>query len=572
MSESALGLEAFLATAILLLYTLIGHSIEVHRITWIHESGVAILLGIFAGGIMYYAADTVIRFNDAAFFYFILPPIIFAAGYNLKKRSFFRNIGAITAYGVIGTVITCTIITAIASLLSSWHWIIAGARGSVDLYVTLRPIDCMFLAAVLSSTDTVAALSLVKEDQHPKLNSIVFGEGVVNDAISILLFRTIDNYVGAKPTDSLNLDYSATGMIFLQFVYLTVASLAIGIVVGLISSRLLKITPSLKDHPWKETSIIFLVGYMSYIIAELLDLSGIMTLFFCGVTIGHYGFYNISEKARQTTSISFNSISHVAEAFLFAYLGLTVYAYGGQDWAFGFIFLMILAIMIARGVSLISMNLFYYFATCRRVRAKFSEVAVVWFSGLIRGAIAFALILQVPSAHYRGVLVTTTLGICLVTTLFFGAAMPAFIRMVGIKSDGTDIPSSYVPLLSDQHENNQDVYESIDENGNNGTADSSVRTRSDSATTKLHGRWRQFDDRYLKPFFGGSESDNPENRSEVSSNGTPVQSRMNEQPLYRSFSAQIGSLNGPNGLHPRTISMESFQAPNQNNERASLMD
>ena len=39
--------------------------------------------------------------------------------------------------------------------------------------------------------DTVAALTLVKEQYYPVLNSILFGEGIFNDAVSILLFRSV---------------------------------------------------------------------------------------------------------------------------------------------------------------------------------------------------------------------------------------------------------------------------------------------------------------------------------------------------------------------------------------------
>lgn len=56
----------------------------------------------------------------------------------------------------------------------------------------LHTKECLLLAAVLCATDTVAALTIVKEKSFPTLNSILFGEGVVNDAISILLFRAVE--------------------------------------------------------------------------------------------------------------------------------------------------------------------------------------------------------------------------------------------------------------------------------------------------------------------------------------------------------------------------------------------
>ena len=56
----------------------------------------------------------------------------------------------------------------------------------------------MYFAALLSATDSVAAVSIVKEKYYPKLNAILFGESVMNDAISIVLFRTIRNITSSK--------------------------------------------------------------------------------------------------------------------------------------------------------------------------------------------------------------------------------------------------------------------------------------------------------------------------------------------------------------------------------------
>ena len=48
---------------------------------------------------------------------------------------------------------------------------------------------------MLCATDTVAALTIVKEKSFPTLNSILFGEGVVNDAVAILLFHAVEGLI-----------------------------------------------------------------------------------------------------------------------------------------------------------------------------------------------------------------------------------------------------------------------------------------------------------------------------------------------------------------------------------------
>ncbi len=76
----------------------------------IHESGVAILLGLLTSFILFWAQgfkqEGTFGFDESIFFTLILPPIIFAAGYNLKRRRFFSNFGGITLFGVLGTILT----------------------------------------------------------------------------------------------------------------------------------------------------------------------------------------------------------------------------------------------------------------------------------------------------------------------------------------------------------------------------------------------------------------------------------------------------------------------------------
>jgi len=125
------------------------------------------------------------QFKESTFFVFILPPIIFAAGYNVKKRNFVSNFGYIALFGVFGTLISFIVLS---SLILLWNDALNNSTSSLRL----SQKECLLLASVLCATDTVAALTIVKEKTYPTLNSILFGEGVVNDAVSILLFRAVE--------------------------------------------------------------------------------------------------------------------------------------------------------------------------------------------------------------------------------------------------------------------------------------------------------------------------------------------------------------------------------------------
>lgn len=111
--------------------------------------------------------------------------MVLAAGYSLRRRNFIKNLGVILGLGIVGTFISMVIFSLLLITASETEvsWLPHEKR--------LSRLECLILAAVLCATDTVAALSIVKESSFPKLNAILFGEGIVNDAVSILLFETV---------------------------------------------------------------------------------------------------------------------------------------------------------------------------------------------------------------------------------------------------------------------------------------------------------------------------------------------------------------------------------------------
>ena len=203
------------------------------------------------------------EFDAESFFAVILPPIIFAAGYNLRKKEFFENLKYILLYGVLGTFINFATISALGWSLSQTDFFV-----DKDL---LSAADCMLMACVLASTDTVAALTLVKPERYPKLNAILFGEGVVNDAVSILLFNTVkQTIVGGDIGGSTIIDICG------NFVYLSLMSILLGVLFALTLALVFKRVHTFSEAPLIETCLIMLVGYSSYLLPEILELSGII--------------------------------------------------------------------------------------------------------------------------------------------------------------------------------------------------------------------------------------------------------------------------------------------------------
>ncbi|KAI5566503.1 hypothetical protein BDE02_13G024600 [Populus trichocarpa] len=293
--------------ALLCACIIIGHLLEEHR--WANESITALLLGLCAGGVVLLvrkgASSHLLKFSEDLFFLYLLPPIIFNAGFQVKKKRFFKNFSTILLFGIFGTVISFCII----SLGVFWIFRKIGVE-------SLSLKDHLAIGAIMSATDSVCTLQVLSQDETPFLYSIVFGEGVVNDATSIVLFNSV------QTLDFHNIDGLTVLKLIGTFLYLLFTSTALGIAVGLLSAFIIKTLYFGRHSTDREFALMILMAYLSYLLAELLNLSGILTVFFCGIVMSHYTWHNVTESSRITTKHAFATMSFIAETFIFLYVGM----------------------------------------------------------------------------------------------------------------------------------------------------------------------------------------------------------------------------------------------------------
>ena len=133
-----------------------------------------------------------LKFNDKTFFFVCLPPIVFASGFNMQRGNFFSNIKNILIFGCISTFV-CFFVFSVLTIYIKDLGFMKQYSGKTGLWqdLQLTSPECMLMCSLLCSSDVVAAISLISYDEQPKLFSIVFGEGIINDAVSIILFNTV---------------------------------------------------------------------------------------------------------------------------------------------------------------------------------------------------------------------------------------------------------------------------------------------------------------------------------------------------------------------------------------------
>ncbi|KAL7251996.1 hypothetical protein ACSBR1_013780 [Camellia fascicularis] len=296
-----------LFVALLCTCIVLGHLLEENR--WMNESITALIIGLCTGVVILLTSggtnSHLLVFSEDLFFIYLLPPIIFNAGFQVKKKQFFRNFMTIMMFGAIGTLISFAIISFGAMNLFKKMNI-----GSLDIG------DYLAIGAIFSATDSVCTLQVLNQDETPLLYSLVFGEGVVNDATSIVLFNAIHSF------DLTNINSSTLLQLVGNFLYLFFTSTLLGVAAGLLSAFIIRKLYFGRHSTDREVALMMLMAYLSYMLSELFFLSAILTVFFCGIVMSHYTWHNVTESSRVTTKHAFATLSFMCEIFIFLYVGM----------------------------------------------------------------------------------------------------------------------------------------------------------------------------------------------------------------------------------------------------------
>eukprot|EP00842_Homolaphlyctis_polyrhiza_P005648 jgi/Hompol1/6084/HPOL_000615-RA len=353
-----------------------------------------------------------VTFDHRYFFNLLLPPIILHSGYDMKRQNFFKNFGSILVFAFIGTFISTLVIGGLSFVIIS--------TGLFNLSMPF--LDCLVFGAILSSTDPVTILSIFQQLKvEPKLYAIIFGESILNDSVAIVLFSTLGKFQGK----SFTLSTLVQGI--MTFLAVFTGSVMIGITIALITALVLKHT-KLHEFPSLESCLILLWAYSTYLLSNAIQLSGIVSLLFCGIVMKHYAYDNMSLRTRRTTKYMFRVLSQLSENFVFIYLGVALFTKVDEAFYPGLIIATLFVIMFARYVSTIPLAEIINFVSAQVNRHRSlanpspaipkNHQLMLWWAGL-RGAIAFALAYDVEGPSGPAIR-TTTLVVCVVSIVVLG--------------------------------------------------------------------------------------------------------------------------------------------------------
>nr|XP_049692733.1 sodium/hydrogen exchanger 7 isoform X4 [Helicoverpa armigera] len=469
------SLNLLIYTCLLTLTVLTIWVFKHRRVSWLHETGLAVIYGLIVGAIIRYAASTnqvtyinvhpapetkynlsvppdMLRlhfpdkmqvssgdapvpnktyaysfrgeivnveqneidlkatFDPEIFFNIILPPIIFHAGYCLKRKYFFRNLGAILTFAMVGTALSALVI---GSLMYGCVQLMPASLASSFTF-----LDTLYFGALISPTDPLTVLAIFSQLKvDVNLYAMIFGESVLNDAVALVLSGAIQNYELRYSNDG-GFEITAFLGAIGDFIGIFSLSLLVGALMGCLTALISKFT-HVREWPLLESALFVLMSYAAFLIAEVCELTGVVAVLFCGICQAHYTYNNLSSDSRNRTKQLFELLNFLAENFIFTYIGVSMFTFPKHHFDPWFIIAGFITSVLGRAVNIYPLSFLLNLGRKPPIPMNFQHM--LFFSGL-RGAMSFALAIRNTVSEARQAMLTTTSLIVIATVVLQGGA------------------------------------------------------------------------------------------------------------------------------------------------------
>ena len=366
-----------------------------------------------------------VSLNPEAIFFVVLPPLLFSAAWLTSWREFSFNLVSILllAFGLV----TFTVL----GVAYAAPWFLPGFDWRMGLV----------LGAVVAPTDAIAATSIAKRIGLPKrIVDILEGESLVNDATALLALE-----FGLALLQGNRASTITSG--FLRLTYLTVAGIAIGLVIGVVVDW---IEHRVEDAPI-EIALSILTPYVAYLTADSVRASGVLAVVVCGLYLSRMSSHFFSANVRLQAWAVWDSLSFILNGFVFVLVGLQLpqVLNGIRDHShpelllygalFSALLILLRLVWIFPGASLahlIRKHLLHQSMHMFTVR----QALIVGWTGM-RGVISLAAAIALPQTlgdrpfAQRNLIVFLAFSVILVTLVLQGLTLPAVIRALGLAGD-----------------------------------------------------------------------------------------------------------------------------------------
>ncbi|MDA2920521.1 sodium:proton antiporter [Desulfobacterota bacterium AH_259_B03_O07] len=305
-------------------------------------------------------------------------------------------------------------------LIGVFTWLILGV-----LNIDIRLIYCLLFGALISPTDPIAVLGLLKTAGIPKsLETKITGEALFNDGIGVVIFLVL--------LDIARGGHDISGShILLLFATETVGGVIYGLAIGALAYWMLKSV----DNYQVEVLLTLALVIGGYTLAMALHLSGPIAIVIAGLLIGNHGrVLAMSENTREHLDAFWELVDEILNVVLFLLIGLEVLVLTLT------LNYLLAALMIIPLVLLVRFIVVYIPVTLLKRLREFSPNAVkIMTWGALRGGISVALALSLPAGPERSVILTITYIVVVFSILVQGLTISRFATKSSEQKAGSPI-------------------------------------------------------------------------------------------------------------------------------------
>lgn len=268
-------------------------------------------------------------------------------------------------------------------------------------------LHCLIFGALISPTDPIAVLSILKSLGAPKaVSAKITGESLFNDGVSVVLFTVILTSI----EEARDPDVLETLHFFVKEFF---GGILLGVCCGYIAYLLLI---QIKDYVTEVLITLALVLGVSSV-SEILHVSAPLAAVSSGLLLGNHGRH-LSMSNSSTNNIDFfwHLVDEILNSILFVLLGLEVLVLSFNTSYLGASLLAIPVVLLARflGVFGVISSLKFY-----RKYGKNTIKILTW--GGLRGGISAALALALPNDFInRELIITMTFSVVVFSVLVQG--------------------------------------------------------------------------------------------------------------------------------------------------------
>lgn len=254
-------------------------------------------------------------------------------------------------------------------------------------------LHCLLFGALISPTDPIAVMGILKSAQAPQsLEIVIAGESLFNDGVGVVVFSLLLGVLLSGHTPSVG---EGALLLFRE----AGGGVAFGLALGYVTFRLLRSI----DHYQVEVLITLAAVMGGYTLATHLHVSGPLAMVVTGLMIGNHGrALAMSDATRHHVDLFWELIDEILNAVLFVLLGLEVTMVHFNGGVAPAAVLAVVLTLAARSLTVgLPMTLW------RRFGLPSGAWKVLAWGGL-RGGISVALALSLPAGRERDILVAFT--------------------------------------------------------------------------------------------------------------------------------------------------------------------